>query len=524
LRFVLVGGLLLAGAGTASLTRLAAGTEDAARPLPENALRHIRFLASDKLGGRGNGTPGLEEAARYIAGHFRNLGLEPAGDNGTYYQPFTVSLEATLGPGNGLSWTLDGRSFEEARLGVDFEPMSFSGRGERSASLVFAGYGITAPQHGYDDYAGVDARGKVVLVLRHHPRESGDRGPLGARAHTSFASKASAARARGAAALLIVNDPLNHRDSDELVRFGGRSDREKESLPTAFISRALAGKLVAAAGTSLEALQGVIDRAMLPASREIPDVRVRLAVDVERREAEVRNVLGYLPPARPSASGELMVIGAHYDHLGTGKARENAAEIHNGADDNASGTAGVIELGRLFALRRSHLKRAILFAAFAGEELGLLGSSHYVAHPTRPLERTVAMLNLDMIGRLRDKLYVGGAESSPAFKSRLEALATREGISLSYGFSGYGSSDHTSFHEKGIPALFFFTGLHRDYHQPSDDSEEIDAHGAAAVLRVAYAMAEQVESLPQRPAFSEVAEGEGSRRERRRGGRSQTAR
>ena len=482
-----------------------------------SALEHIRFLSSDALGGRGNGSEGLDEAADYIAARFEELGLRPAGPAGDadgYFQPFEVSLGGSLGSDNSLRFESPGGEMD-LRLHRDFEPMTFSGTGDVEATpVVFVGYGITAPEHDYDDYAGVDVEGKAVLVLRHTPRENGD-GPFDpSRGHATFVSKVVNAKAHGATAVLVVTDPVNHPgDPKGLVKFGQDLGAGDLVIPVVHLKQTVVDQLLPERVGKLSVLQENIDKNLEAASFELTEVQMSLRTDVQRERRVVKNVLGYLPgggssnSASPSNNDELLVIGAHYDHLGFG-GRHSAARgkggnrIHNGADDNASGTAGVLELARVLVGEREDLNRGVLFAAFAGEELGLLGSRYYTRHSTFPLERTVAMLNLDMIGRLREgKLFVGGVGTSPIFQSKLEELGPEEDLALTFSFSGYGASDHTSFTMEGVPSLFFFTGLHRDYHKPSDDWEHINASGTERVLRLAYQMADYVQALPERPAF-----------------------
>ena len=506
-RHLLLGVASLALIATVSSTR---GERSAVAAVSGNsALEHIRFLASDELGGRGNGSEGLERAAHYIASQFEKLGLSPAGDNGTYFQAFFVTAGGTLGPDNTLKLAA-GETEESLRLHQDFEPMTFSGAGEvAGAPIVFVGYGITAPEHGYDDYAGVDVGGKAVLLLRHIPREGRNDGPFDPqRGHATFVAKVVNAKGHGATAVLVITDPLNHRtDPDELVEFGQDLGADDLAIPALHIKQTVAQELFQKAGKDLLAVQEDIDEDLRPASFELQGSTVSLTVDVERKRGEVRNVLGYLAPESASGDEEILLIGAHYDHLGVGVNRHSQAPegedgIHNGADDNASGTAGVMELARVLSQEREGLKRGILFATFAGEELGLLGSRHYTAHPTYPLERTVAMLNLDMIGRLREgKLFIGGVGSSPVFQPKLEELVAGQDLLLDFSFSGYGSSDHASFVMAGVPSLFFFTGLHRDYHRPSDDWQEINVAGEEQVLRLAYQMADYLQSLPEPPQF-----------------------
>jgi hypothetical protein len=474
-----------------------------------SALEHIRFLSSDELGGRGNGSDGLAHARDYIAAQFSKFGLAPAGEDGTYFQPFSVTIGGELGEENTLELGTE-ESMEKLRLHGDFEPMTFTGSGELEASpIVFVGYGITALEHDYDDYAGVDVRGKTVLLFRHIPREGRSDGPFDERrGHATFVTKVVNAKGHGAAAVLLVTDPVNHQgEPDELVAFGQDLGADDLSIPAIHLKRFVVQRLFERLGKDLAAVQEDIDENLAPRSFELEGARVSLNLDVERRESIVQNVLGYLPPPGASGDEEVLVIGAHYDHLGIGggrhsRARDGQDDIHNGADDNASGTAGMMELARVLSEERASLKRGILFAAFAGEELGLLGSRHYTEEPSFPLEQTVAMINLDMIGRLREgKLFIGGVGSSPVFQPKLEELVAGQELTLDFSFSGYGSSDHASFVRVGIPCLFFFTGLHRDYHRPSDDWDQINPAGEEQVLRLAYQMADYIQALPERPPF-----------------------
>lgn len=494
-------GLILAGAGASSTARSKADLLNGSA-----FLEHVRFLASDDLGGRGNGSRELEEAAQYVADRFRALGLRPAGDDGSYFQPFTVTLGGTLGANNTLS--LEGVEIgAPLEIHRDFEPMTFTGAGTVEAPVVFVGYSITAPEHHYDDYRDIDVTGKVVLMLRRIPRNGRDDSPFEAeRGHATFVTKVVNAKAHQAAAVLLVN--LDQ--PDELVKFGQDLGAEDLSIPAIHIKRKVAERLFQKAGKDLAAVQEKIDEDLSPSSFELAGVKARIHLDINRARAQVRNILGYLPPANARGDEEILVIGAHYDHVGRGYRHSRASQdtrgqIHNGADDNASGTAAMLELARVFTTRND-LGRGILFAAFAGEELGLLGSSHYTRSPTLPLENTVAMFNLDMVGRLRnDKLYIGGVGTSPGFRPVLGELGKAENLTLSFSFSGYGSSDHTSFTLQEIPSLFFFTGLHEDYHRPSDDWDEINAAGAERVMRLVYQMVDHIQALPERPEFDKSA-------------------
>jgi len=239
--------------------------------------------------------------------------------------------------------------------------------------------------------------------------------------------------------------------------------------------------------------------------------RARIATDVVRTRKTIRNVIGALPGADPKLKNEWIVIGAHYDHLGLGNrnslAPSQIGEVHHGADDNASGTAGVIEIARIAANNNHAWKRSVLFIAFAGEEIGLLGSSNFANHPTVPVQSIDAMINMDMIGRVtNDRLFIGGVGTSPSLKQTVEDLNKTVGLELNFSDSGYGSSDHTSFNAKKVPVLFFFSGLHTDYHKPSDTSDKINAPGAVKILSLVYGTVDRIATDPGRLPYHEIAE------------------
>jgi hypothetical protein len=386
--------------------------------------------------------------------------------------------------------------------GKDFEPLSLSASGEVEAPLVFAGYGITAPEHNYDDYASVDVRGRIVLLLRYAPDVLGERGW-----HATFVRKAANAASHGALAVLVVNGP-RVRKEDDLVSFGvDVGAGETASIPIVHLKREHADALLRASGRNLLELQSGIDEALAPRSFALEGVSMALTVDVRRATSKVSNILGYLP-----ATGDILgrrrehiVIGAHYDHLGLGEKgtrdRRSRGLVHNGADDNASGVAGVLELVRVFSLETNR-PRGILFATFAGEELGLRGSYHYTSHPTLPLNDTVAMVNLDMIGRLRhDLLYLGGLDRLPQLHPWLERRLAEEGLALSGRFTAEDDSDHAPFIHSGVPALLFFTGLHGDYHKSTDDVQFINLDGMERVLRASFRVSDDLLRGQERPAL-----------------------
>ncbi|MGO4880593.1 MAG: M28 family peptidase [Bryobacteraceae bacterium] len=478
---------------------------------PNTFLDDVKFLANKNMKGRGTGSPELEKCAAFIAAKFKSFGLQPI-DGKSYYQAFDVTTNARLGDNNRFAYTGDGMhiklSFPE-----DFTPFNFSAKAVMTGGVVFAGYGITAPEYNYDDYKGIDAHDKIVLIMRDEPQEFDDKSIFEGKVYTQHAqlwSKAANAKMHGARGVVLMNDAAAHPgEADELEKFAESAGPGDAGIPFAQIRYEIALRWFAMAGKNADDIQRDIDKDLQPRSFAFPNaLQVDANLDVERVVKTVHNVAGYLP----GTTGEYVVIGAHYDHLGLGEqyslAPSLAGTVHPGADDNASGTAGVIELARWFG-KQPQQKRGILFLTFAGEELGLLGSSYYVNHPLLPLDKDVAMINMDMIGRVRDgKLFIGGVGTGSTLKKLLEAAAPKYPLHIDYSEAGYGSSDHTSFTAKQVPVLFFFSGLHADYHKPSDTWDKIDAPDAAKVLELVAEVGEDLREAPDRPQFVRVKEPE----------------
>src|ERR1039457_7449015 len=376
---------------------------------PARYLNDIKLLAAPEMEGRGAGTKGLTRAEHLLEKRYKELGLQPAGVN-RYAQPFTVVTGARLKSDNHFVAQAAG-SKNELKIDRDFVPFSFSASGQAAAPLVFAGYGATADEFHYDDYAGLDVKDKIVVVLRYEPSGFAEKsGNHGLTQHSQLITKAINARNHGAKAVVVLNGKLGDSEEDLLTRFGSVSGPENAGIIFLQVKNDVAEGWLKAAGKSLAELQAQINASSKPASFALAENQTAvLTVSIATTRVTVNNVLAYLP----GRTDEYVIIGAHYDHLGRGNfdslAPSQIGQIHPGADDNASGTAGVLELARLLAPQRGQLRRGILFASFAGEELGLLGSAAWVRDPTRPLDKAVAMLNMDMIGRIKDqKVYIGG--------------------------------------------------------------------------------------------------------------------
>jgi len=493
----------------------------------EALLAHAGYLAGDSLYGRRAGTPYELQAAEYIRREFVRYGLEsvwppdrPAVPD--FFQPFSFIARMEMGPGNALSWALEDVS-DQTKLqpDVDFRPLGFSASAQAEGGLVFAGYGISATEPEYDDYAEVDIAGKVVMLLRYSPDGTNPHGPFGE--YSPLRKKVLTAREKGAAAVIVVIGPA---DDDEDYLMTLRYDRVggDAGLPVVNLTRQAADRLLATEHLTVAELQEEINATRLPLSHEVPGVSVSITTDLVPQEARSRNVLAALP-GTGSLKGQWVVLGAHYDHLGwggpgSGSMEPDTTAIHNGADDNASGTATLLELARYLAFNSPDAgldaanQRSIMFQAFGAEEVGLLGSAHVTKFPPVPMDSVVAMLNLDMVGGLaEDRLLIGGAETAPLWKELLPALNS-DSLNLVFDDEGFGSSDHQSYYLKDKPVLFFFTGSHEHYHRPSDDVEFLNFDGMVKVGRLAARVTEELAARPEPPAFSKV---ESSRSTTRRG-------
>jgi hypothetical protein len=481
---------------------------------PAALLDHIKFLASDELKGRGDGSPELEKAADYIADKFRAAGLRPGGDNGTWFQPFDLVAGLSIGNGNELSIS-HGNKTLRFTLGTSYYPLATPANGPAAAPsvslegvpLVFAGYGLVVPSIGYDDYRRIDVEGKAVVIFSHEPQERLSGSAMnGARPvmESSLAAKEGAARMRGARALIVIGDPTHLLDQADYSLFSKDPDAEEKPIPVLRLRRKEAQPLLDQ--YQLDGIARQIDADLVPRSTVLNGATVTYEEHLSKNVRTVRNVVGVLPGSDPQRSKEAIVIGAHYDHVGLGghlsMSPERTGEIHNGADDNASGTSSVIEIARQAAAQRDRFPRTLVFVAFAGEERGLLGSAHYVETPAVPVDDTIAMLNLDMVGRARGNVDVSGLEYAPSMEEDLKGAAQGlRGLSIKREGPGAGRSDDSSFQSRRIPAINFFTGFHGDYHRPGDDWEKIDTQGTSQIATLAFELAARLAARPMRPEF-----------------------
>lgn len=444
---------------------------------------HARYLASEELTGRGVDTPGIALARDYIAAEFARYGLQPGGDNGTYLQGFEVTTGVKVKQPAVLAFD----DQPELKLDRDWVPLGFSASDTIAGEVVFAGYGITAKDHGYDDYDGLDVKGKIVIVLRYEPPPSSETSPFRKHpsysAHSTLRAKAANARDHGAAGMILVD--LHDSEDKGLMSTGASLWLGARPLLAVQARRGAVEKWLQSHGVSLAELRAKIDAREKPSSMPVPGAKAKLRVSLEEARERTENVIGVLPGADPRLRHESVVLGAHYDHIGLGNygTRDSSSrgQIHFGADDNASGVAVLLDAAQRLGASAASPARTVIFVAFSGEELGLYGSRHYVNNPPLPLSATRVMLNLDMVGRLRDdRLTVFGTRSAAELGGIVKRAAGELGLEIRES-DNVGRSDHMSFYSKRVPSLHFFTGIHPEYHRPGDTWDKLNIDGMLKV-------------------------------------------
>lgn len=531
----------------------------AAEVTPDDLKAEASWLADEARGGRQTGSPGADAAAAFLRDYFRAFGLKPLGDD--YYNAFTFNAGANVDASKSkLAIVTEGKAKDFA-LDKDFRPLAFSENGDVEGEVVFAGYGLSVPEDGkntrYNSYDGLDVKDKIVLLFRYVPEavEPPRRAQLNRYAGLRY--KAMMARERGAKGVLVVSGP-NSPSPGQLQAMTNDGSHSGSGIVAGSISLAAAEALLAPSGKNLKDLQSGLDNENPHAEGGfvLPKVRAKLSVGIEHLKKSDRNVVAMIPPS--GGSDEYIVVGAHYDHLGTGGAGSSMArsgeegKIHYGADDNASGTAVVLELAAYFAAKlgwnglpqanaprkgdpgvsntytgsttvvAGELKlapavgrRGIIFALWSGEEMGLIGSAAFAEKPPVPIEKIAAYLNFDMVGRLRDdKLTLQGIGSSKLWRKLIEKRNVAAGFNLTLQDDPYLPTDTTSFYPKRVPVLNFFTGSHEDYHRPTDTADKLNIEGLERITKFAQQILMDVATAPERPDYARVErsdQGGGSR-------------
>jgi Peptidase family M28 len=495
---------------------------------------HIFFLASDAMAGRDSMTREGRIAADYIAGFFYRAGLTPAGDNNTFFQNFPmadahIDRERTRLAAHVVSKT-GGNLDRDYAIGPDFTlPRQGNVDVTVSAPLVFAGYGITASEYDYDDFKGVDVSGKVIMILAHEPQETDPASRFKGAWNTVHAYnwwKPEVARRHGAAAVLMVQDRVNHRPprtASGPTNGQIRTDRGQHTLTSPFwdtpvftITRRVADELIAPSGRTIDQLQDAIDRAGTPQSMAVPGVNVDVRRAIKDRQiVQTRNVVGVVEGSDPVLKNEYVLVTGHYDHVG-----QKDQFIYHGADDNASACAAVIAMAEALTSTKERPKRSVMFLVFEAEEDGLLGAFYYVDHPIVPMDKTVAVLNMDMIGRdedsptwnthaadNRNSVNVVGTLYNPDLRKIIETENKQIGLTLDYKTDQddregwFSRSDHYPFAIKSVPMVLFNTGEHPDYHTANDTWDRINYPKIEKITRLVYLSAWNLANAAGRPRF-----------------------
>jgi Zn-dependent M28 family amino/carboxypeptidase len=497
----------------------------------------IYYLTTEECEGRGSTTPGIHKAADYIASRLKQAGLEAAGNDG-YFQYFDFAARGSAREGPDSQISFEGTGIEVSKN--DFRILGVGNGGSATGELVFAGYGIASTEPAYDDFKDVNIEGKVVVIVRKTPRQNNEQEPnfKGKDSPAGISTKVREATKRKAAAVLFVNDHASAGEVDQLVAFNYGGTRAERGAPPVFhVKRGVIDQVLQKAGAkTLADLEKDIDADFKPASK-VFEVKVTVKADLSRDPFKIKNIIATVPGAGDLAD-ELVVVGAHYDHVGRGETGSLAGsrEIHFGADDNASGSTCNLEIARRwFELQNGpHAqknRRRVVFQWYAAEEWGLIGSQYYVDHPLFPLEKTASMLNLDMVGRLGfDQFKVGPNQNVEEIKKRnypLEVMGTTSakefpdlvkrankdlGVEVTTPASSqfFAASDHYSFWRKNIPVMFFFTGMHPQYHRPTDTFQTINIKGIRQCAELGQNIVEELATMP-RPEFVKTASTTGRR-------------
>lgn len=494
-------------------------------------MSDIYYLTSNECEGRGSTTAGIHKAADYIVGRLKQAGLQPAGVDGGFFQPYDFKLAGPrLGTNNSLSITAGSDTI--TAKDAEFQVLGAGNSGKiEKAPVAFVGYGITSESPSYNDFADVDLTGKVAVILRRMPKQAADADPKFKDELSTLTSKINFATEKNAKAILLVND-VSVKDADDLVKFNFAGTRaKKETPPVLQVKREFIDQLLKKAGSdSLAALESAIAETQKAKSSVLKDVTVSLNADINRDGIKINNIIATVPGAGDLAD-EIVVVGSHYDHVGRGETGSLAGskEIHHGADDNASGSCCNLEIARRWQELQSgpHAaknRRRVVFQWYSAEEWGLIGSDYYTKNPLFPLEKTSSMLNLDMVGRLgfddnklaknldeeglkraREKKYpleVNGVTSAKEFEALVDKANADLNVEVVKPRSSqfFAASDHYSFYKKNIPVLFFFTGMHPQYHRPTDVWQTVNIKGIRQCAELGQNVLEGMATMP-RPEF-----------------------
>lgn len=465
--------------------------------------QHVYFLADDSLQGRKPGSAGSKLAAEYVLENFKNNKMRLVGQQGLQLFDVVTSIQA----GEKTSLTVDTL---RGVLHTNFTPLAFSENKTISAKAAFVGYGLDfeTDSTSWHDYTGIDVTGRWVLLLLGDPDM--DNAASVFSQHSQLRHKVMKARDHGAAGVIFVAGE-QYDKSDVLLDLTFDMSESTAGLPVVQVKRTIGDYLLQHSGSSVNDLEKLINETKQPHSFII-EKTVTAAIEIVRRYEKAANVVAFIEGSDAILKNEYIIVGAHFDHLGyggfgSGSRMPDTLAIHNGADDNASGVAAILEVAEKLAARPHQLKRSVLFVAFDGEEMGRLGSTWFVRNPLVPLQNIEIMLNMDMIGRLdslNKVLTVSGTGTAMALENIVLKCATKSGITINASPEGYGPSDHASFYIEDIPVLMFFTGAHNDYHTPFDDADRIHYTGLKNISELVYDLVCELGNRESRLIFTEA--------------------
>ncbi len=475
----------------------------------DDIIKHIKYLSSDELEGRFPGTNGDVLAEKYIVKEFEKYGLKPAGDKG-YLEPFEMVTELKLGEKNYFNTTMNG-AITRYDEGTQYVPYGFSDAKVASGELAFVGYGITANELSYDDYKDLDLKGKIVVMMRYAPPAKNPHdNPFSKYENTRY--KTLPARESGAVGMILISG-YDADPDDKLANLRFDNSLSNAGIPVINAKRDVIEKIMQTNGYNFKNIEKGINESGKPNSFILKGANAEFLTDVIQVKITTNNIIGKIEGSDPQLKKEVVLIGAHKDHLGYGSQYGSLYEgndrlIHHGADDNASGTSAVLELAQKFASNKELTKRTMVFMLFNGEEAGLLGSAYFTKAQLFKDMNVTAMINLDMVGRLADnKLNIGGTGTSSLWSNLIDSVNKTFNFNLNKTPDGFGPSDHASFYSQNVPVLFFFTGNHPDYHKPSDTWDKINSEGEEAVTKMAYQIAVTMADYPSKIDFIKVVSG-----------------
>ena len=466
----------------------------------DEIMKHIRYLSHENREGRSPGTRGSKDVIAYLIKHLRSYGVKPAIDK-SYTQPFDIKTGIRLGNINSLEINKDSLSIE-----TDYLPLFFSANGDFSGETVFAGYGfqIMEKELKWDDYKGIDVKNKWVIIMRHSPERKEAHSIYSP--YSSMHKKMLVARDNGAKGVIFISQ-IEDKELYPLTYIPGFKN---DTMPVIVLSNEKADRIFDRVGWSIKKIQETMNRSLKPLNFQLGALNINATINLEPVITRGANVVGEIRSRNREYRDEYILIGAHFDHVGmggkgSGSRKPEEHQIHPGADDNASGTSGLLELAQKISANINHLKRSVLIVGFDAEERGLLGAKHFIKSSPVDIKNITTMINMDMIGRMSDSSYtVGGAGTSPSFEYLLDSLKKGRLFNLNINKPGFGPSDHAAFYSENIPVLFFFSGFHNEYHTPDDTWQLINLRGEKYILDFIYDLTFHLSRSPERPAFQEA--------------------